>query len=107
YSRPLADRMFRRALFSIFPYPRRLRIALAPLALWSSIRDVWPPVGGSSRSASSSHRDEPLTTDREVLTRLRARLTLAPRITWKSLNARVPVRTPARGARRLSLGLLP
>src|SRR5438046_9434733 len=35
HPRSLADRLFRAAIFSIFPYPRRLRIALAPLALWT------------------------------------------------------------------------
>jgi glycolate oxidase iron-sulfur subunit len=38
--------------------------------------------------------------------RLSALLTLAPRVTWKSLIARVPERTPAIGARRLTVGVL-
>src|SRR5438045_5600444 len=33
FQRSLGDRLFRAAIFAIFPYPRRLRIALAPLAL--------------------------------------------------------------------------
>src|SRR4029453_17659228 len=33
YGRSLSDRFFRRAIFSLFPYPGRLRIALAPLVL--------------------------------------------------------------------------
>ena len=33
YPRSLGDRLFRSAIFAIFPYPARLRLALAPLAL--------------------------------------------------------------------------
>ncbi|HEX4091177.1 MAG TPA: heterodisulfide reductase-related iron-sulfur binding cluster [Trebonia sp.] len=31
--RPLADRLTREAIFALFPYPRRLRVAIAPLRL--------------------------------------------------------------------------
>jgi len=123
HPRSWADRLFRAAIFSIFPYPRRLRIALAPLALWTSISDRWSPVGGSSRRhegneehegdqklralrGSSSLRDEPLHIGRQLTSRARAMLALAPRVTWKSLIARVPARTPAIGVRRMSVGLL-
>src|SRR5439155_13857648 len=33
YARSLADRLFRAAIFAIFPYPARMRLALMPLAL--------------------------------------------------------------------------
>src|SRR5712672_2705732 len=33
YPRSLADRLFRGAIFALFPFPNRLRIALLPLAL--------------------------------------------------------------------------
>src|SRR5213594_5068051 len=33
HSRPFADRLFRSALFAIVPFPRRLRIVLAPLVV--------------------------------------------------------------------------
>src|ERR1700704_97668 len=33
FERSLADRLFRAAIFAIFPYPARMRIALLPLAL--------------------------------------------------------------------------
>jgi glycolate oxidase iron-sulfur subunit len=99
HPRSWADRLFRGAIFSIFPYPRRLRIALAPLALWASISDRWSPVGGSSQRHEGG-------SDRPLTSRVRAMLALAPRVTWKSLIARVPVRTPAIGVRRMSVGLL-
>src|SRR4051795_8472562 len=38
YSRPLGDRLFRAALFQLLPYPNRLRIALAPLALFGWLK---------------------------------------------------------------------
>jgi glycolate oxidase iron-sulfur subunit len=111
YPRSLADRLFRRALFSIFPYPARLRIALAPLALWSSVFGRGSLLfrhRSSSPARESLSGERRLTTDDERLTtRLRALLDLAPRsITWKSLTARVPERTSASGARRISVGLL-
>jgi glycolate oxidase iron-sulfur subunit len=34
YDRPRADRLFREAIFAFFPYPRRLRLARGPLALY-------------------------------------------------------------------------
>src|SRR4030088_238169 len=33
YPRSFADRLFRGAIFAVFPYPRRLRVALIPLAI--------------------------------------------------------------------------
>jgi glycolate oxidase iron-sulfur subunit len=41
-----------------------------------------------------------------LLARLRAMLSLAPAVTWRSLFSRVPERTPAIGERRLTVGLL-
>ena len=38
--------------------------------------------------------------------RLRALVSLAPRVTWASLVRRAPERTPASGAQRLTVGLL-
>src|SRR5207237_1723354 len=40
------------------------------------------------------------------LTRLSAMLALAPKVTWRSLFASVPERTPASGTRRSTVGLL-
>src|SRR5206468_662244 len=118
YSRPFADRLFRRALFSIFPYPRRMRIALAPLALWSALRrasrrEAERAIDQRLMTDDGRLTDQRLTTadqrlttaDQRLTSRVRAMLTLAPRVTWKSLTARVAERTPALGARRLSVGL--
>ena len=39
HTRPLGDRVFRRLLFSLLPYPARLRLFALPLALVNSLRD--------------------------------------------------------------------
>ena len=90
YPRSLADRAFRALLFALLPYPARLRVALAPLAL----------LGWLLKTA-----------DRAGLlgllpARLRALLTLAPTVSWRSLTARVAQQTPAVGVARTTVGLL-
>ena len=107
YPRSFGDRLFRSAIFALFPYPRRLRVALAPLAL---IRSVGRPFQGRrgepkrlTLQAPGARRLQP--SDR-LAQRLRAMLSLAPDVTWRSLFAAVPERTPAVGARRLTVGLL-
>jgi glycolate oxidase iron-sulfur subunit len=90
YPRSLGDRAFRALLFSVLPYPGRLRVALAPLALLS-----WLPKA----------------LDRSGLlgllpSRIGALLRLAPPVSFASLAARSPVETPAVGEQRLHVGLL-
>ncbi|OLC82217.1 MAG: hypothetical protein AUH72_07480 [Acidobacteria bacterium 13_1_40CM_4_65_8] len=41
-----------------------------------------------------------------MVARVRAMMRLAPRVTWKSLTARVPERTPAVGVKRMTVGVL-
>jgi glycolate oxidase iron-sulfur subunit len=83
HDRPLGDRLFRSAIFAIFPHPARLRLALAPLVLLGSwIRRLPLPA------------------------RLRDMLSLAPKVTWSSMHREVPERTPAIGERRMTIGLL-
>jgi glycolate oxidase iron-sulfur subunit len=111
YPRSLADRLFRSAIFAVFPFPGRLRLALAPLVVLQPIlasilggRAFPPPLDGSpGRSGGRQASDERRTS---IFTRLRAMLTLAPKVTWASLFASVPGRTPAVGTRRLKVGLL-
>jgi glycolate dehydrogenase iron-sulfur subunit len=90
YDRPLFDRLFRAGLFSLVPYPNRLRVLLAPLAL----------VGGAVRAFGRSRLSTMLPA------RLRALLTLAPRVRWAAITGRVAERTPAVGTPRLTVGLL-
>jgi glycolate oxidase iron-sulfur subunit len=139
YARSFGDRLFRRAIFALFPYPRRLRVALAPLVVvgWLTsvarvIRRRRTPADQRARTGSGSvgRRRAPefaiqlksLTFERKrrqrqprrvtlqpadgMFGRLRAMLELAPAMTLRSLFAGVPARTPAAGARRLTVGLL-
>ena len=106
YPRSLADRLFRSAIFAVFPFPTRLRIALAPLVV---LQFVARSFQGRDRRAESP-APQVRTTNGErrttILARLRAMLSLAPKVTWASLFASVPARTPAEGTRRVTVGLL-
>ncbi len=90
HERSLADRAFRATIFSLIPYPNRLRVLLAPLALF----------GGLVRATAGSRLGAALPS------RVRAILALAPPVTWASLRARTPERTPAVGEVRRKVGVL-
>jgi glycolate oxidase iron-sulfur subunit len=90
YPRSFADRAFRAALFSVLPYPRRLRVLLAPLVIL-----------GQAVKALSRTRLVAL-----LPARLGALLSLAPRVSWASLVGRAPEHTAAIGAQRVKVGLL-
>jgi len=105
--RSFADRLFRSIIFALFPYPARMRIALAPLALLGRRSAEAFAVRGTSGAApersakASAGRSAP-----GFLSRVRAMLELAPPVAWRSLTARTPERTAAVGERRLTIGLL-
>jgi len=82
YRRPLLDRLNRALIFSLFPYPRRLRIAVALLlvATWTGLR--------------------------KLLVRLHLMPPMTPPVTPHHLTASLPERTPARGERRLKVALV-
>ena len=119
HDRSLGDRMFRALVFALFPYPGRMRIALAPLALLDAVAQAFQ---GRAKSSGRHDVDGRARDDRGeperlalhvravrppgILARLRAMLELAPAITWRSLFARIPERTPAAGDRRMTIGLL-
>jgi glycolate oxidase iron-sulfur subunit len=107
HERTLGDRLFRQAIFALFPFPGRLRIALAPLVL---LQRIARSPGAAPLKRRPTKNDEPRTTNHErrttILARLRAMMTLAPTVTWRSLFAAVPERTSAVGSRRLTVGLL-
>jgi glycolate oxidase iron-sulfur subunit len=105
YPRSLADRLFRSAIFAVFPFPTRLRIALAPLVVLQFV------LQRVARGFQPSDRRSPerlalQTRGAGLFARLRAMLSLAPKVTWAALFASVPARTPAVGTRRLTVGLL-
>lgn len=93
YPRPSADRWFRGVLMAIVPYPARMRLALAPLALVGDLvrRLVGAPAPGGGGG---------------LLARVRAAMALAPPVTWRGLFDRLPEATPAVGTTRLRVALL-
>ncbi len=108
FKRSLSDRLFRSAIFALFPFPRRLRIALVPLALWTFVvrRSSFVVRGAAFDVRRSEHVERQTTNDAGLIARIRAMLALAPRVTLRSLFASLPERTPAAGSRRMTVGLL-
>jgi glycolate oxidase iron-sulfur subunit len=92
YDRPEGERRFRRLLMALIPYPSRLRVLMAPLVLLS------PFMGRSGGLASSLTRLLPA--------RVKALLSVAPRVSLSGLLGRLPARTAAVGPERLTVALL-
>jgi len=85
YDRPAGERMFRSLLFSLLPYPNRLRIAMAPLVVFGPILRAIAPI---------------------LPRRLRSLVSVAPQPTIGSLTTSAPEHTAARGASRLNAAVL-
>jgi glycolate oxidase iron-sulfur subunit len=85
YERGPGDRLFRTLLMSLVPYPRRMRLALLPLAV----------AGGLVRRIGGMFKG-----------RIGAALKLSPPVTFGSLFDRMPERTAAAGASRLHVAVL-
>jgi glycolate oxidase iron-sulfur subunit len=91
HARGAADRLFRAFVFSLFPYPARLRVAAVLLWLWRASGLAW------------------LTTRLGLLRafpRLAGLEALAPSMTLGEALAAPPHGAPARGERRLTAALL-
>jgi len=89
--RPAEDRAFREFVFSVFPYPRRLR-AMIP-ALWLGTKL------GFSRAVAG-----PL--GKLLPSRLRQLAAMAPPIDLRDAFTSLPVLTPAKGERRARVALV-
>jgi glycolate oxidase iron-sulfur subunit len=88
--RTRSDRMFRGAIFALFPHRGRLRAAALPGALYQRVRAV-PAV---ARLAG------------KLPDRFAALESLLPPVRVRDAFARLPVRTPAQGPTRLRIALL-
>jgi glycolate oxidase iron-sulfur subunit len=110
HPRSLSDRLFRAAIFALFPYPARLRLALLPLAfLPRRIKNRGERRERGEREISSQRSLRAPRFFPDVIAlfdRLRAMLSLAPNVTLRMLFSSVPARTPANGTSRLKVGLL-
>jgi glycolate oxidase iron-sulfur subunit len=84
------DRLFREAIFALFPYRRRLRAAALPGALYQQLRRI-PAVAKLAAKLPG---------------RLGALESLLPPVAVREAFAHLPVFTPARSARRGAVALL-
>ncbi|MCA1829322.1 MAG: (Fe-S)-binding protein [Myxococcales bacterium] len=91
YRRGLYDRLHRALIFSLFPYPRRLKalVALMLVYTWTGLRWLM------------RH-----TIVKLLPRRLREMEELQPRVTPHQLFATLPERTPARGEKRMTVALV-
>ena len=103
FDRSPGDRLFRALLMALLPYPARMRVALAPLALAGGlVRAVGRAL--TSRPAGTPARQGPPATS--VLQRLATTLAVAPRITVGGLLGQMAEHTPAVGPTRLNVAVL-
>jgi glycolate oxidase iron-sulfur subunit len=92
YPRSLGDRLFRQLIFSLFPYPERLRVFLAPLMLYQKLG--MPQL---VRATGLLKRLSP---------RLAAMETLLPQVTVQSFQDPLPPLVPAQGEKRYRVGMI-
>jgi glycolate dehydrogenase iron-sulfur subunit len=85
YERPAGERLFRSMLFALLPYPRRLRIAMAPLVVLGPLLRAIAPI---------------------LPRRVRSLISVAPQPTLGSLTSNAPEHTPATGASRMKVAVL-
>jgi glycolate oxidase iron-sulfur subunit len=88
--RDRGDQLFREAIFSLFPYKRRLRAAALPGALYQKLRTI-PAIRKLAEKLPG---------------RLAAMESLLPPVSVREAFAQLPVFTPAVGARRGRVALL-
>jgi glycolate oxidase iron-sulfur subunit len=92
YPRSVADRLFRKLIFALFPYPRRLRAMALPLLLYQR-----------SGLQKLLRRSGIL---RLLPVRLQSMEALLPDLSRESLGVQMPRIIPALGTRRMRVGLL-
>lgn len=92
YPRNLGDRLFRQLLFSLFPYPERLRLLLVPLAVYQKLG-----IPKLMRSTKLLQRISP---------RLAAMEALLPTVTAESFQDTLPTVVPAQGETRYRVGMI-
>lgn len=92
YPRAWADRLFRQLIFSLFPYPERLRALLAPLMVYQKLG-----LPQLVRATGLLQRFSP---------RLAAMETLLPEVTLQSFQESLPPIVPAQGEKRYRVGMI-
>jgi glycolate oxidase iron-sulfur subunit len=92
YQRSGGDRLFRQLLFSLFPYPDRLRMLLAPLAIYQKT--------GISKLIRLSGVLQ------QISPRLAAMESLLPEVTVRSFQDNLPEIVPAQGQKHYRVGMI-
>jgi glycolate oxidase iron-sulfur subunit len=92
YPRNWGDRLFRQLLFSVFPYPNRLRPLLVPLTIYQKL--------GVSRCVQATGLLQ------KLAPRLAAMENLLPPITAQSFHDTLPSVISAQGQKRYRVGLI-
>jgi glycolate oxidase iron-sulfur subunit len=90
YTRPLADRLIRSLIFSLFPYPKRLRVLLAPLVPYQKL--------GLSKVVRPVLK--------KVAPRLAAMESMLPTIPPGAFREQLPEVIPAQGTKRYRVGVI-
>ena len=92
FQRPAEDRLFRRLLMAVIPYPARLKVLMAPLL---ALAPIMGRNGGLSPGLA-----------RIFPPRIRALLSVAPRVSLRGIFGRVAARTAPVGSERMKVALL-
>ncbi|HEX7959260.1 MAG TPA: heterodisulfide reductase-related iron-sulfur binding cluster [Terriglobales bacterium] len=92
FPRSIADRLFRKLIFALFPHPQRLRVMALPLLFYQR--------SGLKRLL---HRSGIV---KLLPSRLQSMEALLPELSRESLNTRMPNVIPAQGTKRMRVGLL-
>ncbi len=92
YRRSLPDRLLRRLIFSLFPYPDRLRLLLAPLGLYQT--------SGLQKLVRS------LGWLKQLSPQLAAMESMLPKVSPDGFKDSLPTLIPAQGDRRYRVGMI-
>jgi glycolate oxidase iron-sulfur subunit len=92
YPRSLPDRLLRTLIFSLFPYPKRLRFLLAPLYLYQKL--------GVQKLVRSTGLLK------KVFPRLAAMESILPQLSLKTFQDTLPDVIPAQGEKRYRVGVI-
>ncbi|MFN6518064.1 MAG: (Fe-S)-binding protein [Nostoc sp. CreGUA01] len=92
YPRSLPDKLIRQLIFSLFPYPKLLRVLLVPLLVYQKLG-----FGKLVRATGLLNKISP---------RLAAMESILPEITLKSFQDNLPSVIPAKGEKRYRVGVI-
>lgn len=92
YKRSLPDRLLRQLIFSLFPYPERLRLLLGPLGVYqrSGLQKLVRSLGWLKQLSPN----------------LAAMESLLPKVSLESFHNPIPAVVPAQGQRRYRVGMI-